>query len=70
MPGGADAREGRAGPPERAERRGRGPEARRGGRVRLGARAWEAEPRPKGFMGPPAGGSRRGRAPGGELLRA
>ena len=41
-----------------------------GGRVRLGARAWEAEPRPKGFMGPPAGGSRRGRAPGGELLRA
>ena len=41
-----------------------------GGGGRLGARAWEAEPRPKGFTGPPAGGSRRGRAPGGEVLRA
>ena len=44
MPGGADAREGRAGPPERAERRGRGPEARRGGEgapggPRVGSRA-------------------------------
>lgn len=65
MPGGADAREGRAGPPERAERRGRGPEARRGGEGAPGGPRVGSRAQAEGLHGASRGGLTQGQGPGG-----